>query len=161
MAEHHPLENASSDRSVRNPPSRRLKDRELRTTPCKAKAAPEFPADADGHYALAVELLGPALGRLAAGYEASPVERQDLLQDIHLQLWRSLARFDGRCSLRTWVYRVAHNVAADHVARSINSTPRHWTTVVATRARRGCAPSATRTTMEPSIAIQTVIRSRP
>ncbi|MGV6873789.1 RNA polymerase sigma factor [Pseudochelatococcus sp. B33] len=76
------------------------------------------PADADSRYALAVELLGAALARLAAGYEANPAERQDLLQDIHLQLWRSLARFDGRCSLRTWVYRVAHNVAADHVARS-------------------------------------------
>jgi RNA polymerase sigma factor (sigma-70 family) len=29
-----------------------------------------------------------------------------------------LKSFDGRCSLRTWAYRVAHNVAADHVARA-------------------------------------------
>jgi RNA polymerase sigma-70 factor (ECF subfamily) len=34
-----------------------------------------------------------------------------------MQLWRSLACFDGRCSLRTWVYRVAHNVATGHVIR--------------------------------------------
>lgn len=27
------------------------------------------------------------------------------------------AQFDGRCSLRTWVYRVAHNVAIRHVSR--------------------------------------------
>ena len=32
-------------------------------------------------------------------------------------LWRSFAAFDGRCSLRTWVYRVAHNVATSHVIR--------------------------------------------
>jgi len=32
-------------------------------------------------------------------------------------LWRSFANFDGRCSLRTWVYRVAHNAAASHVGR--------------------------------------------
>lgn len=43
--------------------------------------------------------------------------RRDLLQEIHLQLWRSLAQFDRRCSLRTWVYRVAHNVATGYVTR--------------------------------------------
>ena len=43
--------------------------------------------------------------------------RRDLLQEIHLQLWRSFAHFDGRCSLRTWVYRVAHNVATGHIIR--------------------------------------------
>lgn len=78
----------------------------------------ELPEDADKRYTLAAELLGGALARLAAGYEADSAERQDLLQNIHLQLWRSLKSFDGRCSLRTWAYRVAHNVAADHVARA-------------------------------------------
>jgi RNA polymerase sigma-70 factor (ECF subfamily) len=46
-----------------------------------------------------------------------PGARRDLLQDIHLQLWRSFALFDGRCSLRTWVYRIAHNVGVAHVVR--------------------------------------------
>lgn len=55
--------------------------------------------------------------RLARGYEADPERRRDLLQDIHLDLWRSLELFDGRCALRTWVYRVAHNVAASHIVR--------------------------------------------
>ena len=32
-----------------------------------------------------------------------------------MALWRSFATFDGRCSLRTWVYRVSHNAAASHV----------------------------------------------
>jgi RNA polymerase sigma-70 factor (ECF subfamily) len=40
-----------------------------------------------------------------------------LLQDIHVALWRSLARYDARCSLRTWVYRVAHNTAISRVVR--------------------------------------------
>jgi RNA polymerase sigma-70 factor (ECF subfamily) len=60
---------------------------------------------------------GPALERLAHAYEADPEIRRDLLQEIHIALWRSFAGFDGRCSLRTWVYRVAHNVAASHVGR--------------------------------------------
>ncbi|MER8523139.1 hypothetical protein NKH56_27880 [Mesorhizobium sp. M1076] len=42
---------------------------------------PPEPADVDQLYATALELLGDALARLAAGYEADPAERQDLLQD--------------------------------------------------------------------------------
>jgi len=37
---------------------------------------------------------------------------------MHLELWASLKSFDGRCSLQTWVYRIAHNVGASHVVRS-------------------------------------------
>jgi RNA polymerase sigma-70 factor (ECF subfamily) len=62
-------------------------------------------------YAEAAEAFGSALGRLAGAYERDPDSRQDLLQEIHVAIWRSLTRFDGRCSLRTWVYRVAHNTA--------------------------------------------------
>lgn len=61
--------------------------------------------------------FGPALGRLAAAYQADSEKRRDLLQEIHIALWRSLGGFAGRCSLRTWVYRVAHNVAASHAMR--------------------------------------------
>jgi RNA polymerase sigma-70 factor (ECF subfamily) len=57
------------------------------------------------------------LARLARAHEADASLQQDLLQDIHVALWRSLPAFGGRCSLRTWVYRVAHNAAATHVLR--------------------------------------------
>jgi len=60
---------------------------------------------------------GAALERLARVYEADPDRRRDLLQEIHFALWQSFASFDSRCSVRTWVYRVAHNVAASHVIR--------------------------------------------
>ena len=60
---------------------------------------------------------GAALVRLAHAYEDDPEKRRDLIQDIHLALWRSLEAFDRRCSLRTWVYRVAHNAAATYVIR--------------------------------------------
>jgi RNA polymerase sigma-70 factor, ECF subfamily len=65
---------------------------------------------------VAAEFAAP-LARLVRAHEADPSLRQDLLQDIHVALWRSLASFGNRCSLRTWVYRVAHNVAASHVLR--------------------------------------------
>jgi RNA polymerase sigma-70 factor (ECF subfamily) len=60
---------------------------------------------------------GPAIERLARAYEADPDRRRDLSQDIHFQLWRSFQLYDANCSLRTWVYRVAHNIAASHVMR--------------------------------------------
>lgn len=66
-------------------------------------------------YEEAVRTHGPALDRLSRAYEADPEGRRDLLQEIHLGLWRSLESFDAHCSLRTWIYRVAHNIACSHV----------------------------------------------
>lgn len=71
--------------------------------------------DQDGRYLEAAAAHGGALQRLARATEADPERRRDLLQDMHVALWRSFAAYDGRCSVRTWVYRVAHNVAASHV----------------------------------------------
>jgi len=71
----------------------------------------------DDLYEDAVEKYGFSLERLSGAYEADPDKRRDLSQDIHFQLWRSFQRYDGRCSLRTWIYRVAHHVAASYVMR--------------------------------------------
>jgi len=71
----------------------------------------------DGLYAEAAATFGSALQRLARAYEPDADRRLDLLQEIHVALWRSFASFDGACSLRTWVYRVAHNVAVSQVIR--------------------------------------------
>jgi RNA polymerase sigma-70 factor (ECF subfamily) len=68
-------------------------------------------------YREAAACYGGALDRLASAYEANPEERRDLLQDIHVGLWRSFSAFDRRCSIRTWIYRVAHNIATSHVIR--------------------------------------------
>lgn len=74
-------------------------------------------ASQDDLYASAVAEFGASMARLAAAYELDRSLRQDLLQDIHVALWRSFATFRNQCSLRTWVYRVAHNAAADFVRR--------------------------------------------
>lgn len=77
--------------------------------------------DQDSRYAKASAEFATPLARLAAAYESEPSRQQDLLQEIHLSLWRSLANFTGRCSLRTWVYRVAHNTASTHVRQQMRS----------------------------------------
>src|ERR1700728_1421681 len=63
-----------------------------------------------------------ALERLARAYEADADKRRDLVQEIHIALWRSFAGFNGTCSMRTWVYRVAHNTATSHVLRERRRT---------------------------------------
>lgn len=71
----------------------------------------------DDLYERAAAEYAAALGRLARGYEVDPDKRRDLLQEIHLALWRSFERFRADCSLRTWVYRLADNTATSWVTR--------------------------------------------
>src|SRR4029079_15308882 len=42
-----------------------------------------------------------------------------------------LPQFEARSSLRTWVLRIAHNVAASHIARSIRHRSRQTESLVA------------------------------
>ncbi len=74
-------------------------------------------SDQDANYQQAVETYGSSLQRLARAAEADRQRQFDLLQEIHVSLWRSFARFDAHCSLGTWVYRVAHNATATYVQR--------------------------------------------
>ncbi len=69
-------------------------------------------------YTEAVEAHGSDIARFVAGYERDGLKRQELLQDVHLALWQSLAGYRSQCSLRTWVYRVAHNACVTHIQRS-------------------------------------------
>lgn len=46
----------------------------------------------------------------------SVAEADDAVQETLLRAWRSLAGFDGRASIRTWLYRIATNVCLDALA---------------------------------------------
>lgn len=80
----------------------------------------------DALYHRAVRELGGALGRIAIANEANPTHQQDLLQEIHIALWRSLGAFSCQCSLRTWVYRVAHNTASTYALRNKRRRLSKW-----------------------------------
>lgn len=51
-------------------------------------------------------------------YCHSEEERRDLLQEILLQLWKSLPAYEGRAKPSTWVYRVAINTAITFLRKS-------------------------------------------
>ena len=80
-------------------------------------------AEQDALYQQAAEAYSAAIQRLARGYEPDPDKRRDLVQDIHVALWRSFAQFAGRASMRTWVYRVAHNTAISRITRRRTNSP--------------------------------------
>ena len=68
-----------------------------------------------------VRLIGqfePALRRLAAAYFDRAGNCEDLFQEIALALWLAIPKFRRESSERTWLYRIAHNVAISLAAKT-------------------------------------------
>lgn len=51
------------------------------------------------------------LYKVSSAYCRNPADRQDLVQEIVVQLWRSFDRYDDSYRFSTWMYRIALNVA--------------------------------------------------
>lgn len=66
---------------------------------------------------------GSALIRLAAAYTNSEGDRDDLFQDISFAIWQALPAFRGESSVRTYLFRIAHNRGIAYLAsrRSIHT----------------------------------------
>src|SRR5436305_7923220 len=56
------------------------------------------------------ELTGYCYRMLGSAFEA-----EDAVQETMLRAWRSLERFEGRSSLKSWLYRIATNVCFDQM----------------------------------------------
>lgn len=49
--------------------------------------------------------------KIVRSYAFTAMDREDLFQDISLQVWRSIPSFRGDCAVTTWLYRVSLNTA--------------------------------------------------
>jgi RNA polymerase sigma-70 factor (ECF subfamily) len=48
--------------------------------------------------------------RICRIYAVSPIEPEDLFQEVIYQTWKAISTFEGKSSISTWIYRIALNV---------------------------------------------------
>jgi RNA polymerase sigma-70 factor (ECF subfamily) len=62
--------------------------------------------------------LGPAIYSLLVGLHSDPVVADEIFAEFAERLWRSLPRYRGECSVRSWAYRIARAASVDHRRRA-------------------------------------------
>jgi RNA polymerase sigma-70 factor, ECF subfamily len=73
--------------------------------------------DRRSRYAELIELHREELRAHCMRILRSPHDAEDALQEALLRAWRSLDDFEGRGSLRSWLYRIATNTSLDQLRR--------------------------------------------
>lgn len=67
-------------------------------------------------FAGAFEALRTAVYAVAARL-VGPDDAEDVTMETFLRAWQAVNQFNGRASLKSWLYRIAHNCAIDHLRR--------------------------------------------
>lgn len=87
------------------------------------------PPDPKGRLAGILADHGAELQRVARGYEREPEKVRDVYQEMCVAIWRALPSYEARASIRTFVFRIAHNVGATHCIRQARSRTSRWVTI--------------------------------
>jgi len=74
-------------------------------------------------FAALVDSWSRGMLRAARTYVASPESAEDVVQDTWLAVLRGIGRFEGRSSLRTWVYRILVNIAKTRGVKDSRTIP--------------------------------------
>ncbi len=55
--------------------------------------------------------------KIARAYSKTVHDKEDLINDITLELWKSFGRFKGDSKISTWIYRIALNTSMNYKRR--------------------------------------------
>ncbi|MFZ4545619.1 MAG: RNA polymerase sigma factor [Saprospiraceae bacterium] len=58
------------------------------------------------------------LFKVAHAYCSDPVDRQDLIQEMMIQIWQSIHKYNEQFRISTWLYRISLNVAISFYRKS-------------------------------------------
>src|SRR5436189_4897804 len=78
--------------------------------------------DEDAFMAL-VERYGPLMLRVASTYVRTPAVAEEVVQETWLAVFEGIGRFEGRSSLKTWVFRILANRAKTRGEREARCLP--------------------------------------
>src|SRR4029077_16823270 len=70
-----------------------------------------------------VDELGPSMHRVARMYVSSDTVAAEVVQDAWVGILKGLDGFEGRSSLRTWIFRILVNTAKTRGQREARSIP--------------------------------------
>ena len=74
-------------------------------------------------FAAAIDLYGPAMLRLARYHVRDRAAAEEVVQEAWLGVLTGLDRFEGRSSLKTWIFRIVANRAKTRGERESRSAP--------------------------------------
>jgi RNA polymerase sigma-70 factor (ECF subfamily) len=74
-------------------------------------------------FAALVRMYDRSLKRLARMFVSSDALADDVVGEVWLAVLTGLERFEGRSSLRTWIFRIASNIAKTRGIRESRSVP--------------------------------------
>jgi RNA polymerase sigma-70 factor (ECF subfamily) len=77
----------------------------------------------DAAFAQLVDRYGASLVRLARIYVRDPAVADEVVQDAWIGLLESLDRFEGRSSLKTWLFRILLNCARSRARKDARTIP--------------------------------------
>lgn len=67
-----------------------------------------------------VEIFEANIGiiyKISKAYTGTAADRDDLINDIALELWKAFPRFKGHAKISTWIYRIALNTSMNYKRR--------------------------------------------
>lgn len=70
----------------------------------------------------AIEDNKASIYRICKVYAVSPIEPDDLFQEVVFHVWKALPSFEGKAKISSWIYRIALNVCMRYKSKLKNGS---------------------------------------